>query len=187
MTRIYDTRKLLIVQVVCVFDRDGHQTYEEALRIVSTSDEGRSKRLLAITSWPCFEIWLLLHFGFSAAPFNAAGKKSAGDRAVTEVVKHLAGYKKGAKGLFEALRPMLSAGLTTGSAYVRRVPRQLNATMIGSAEVSNVDQVGLVCNEYYGRCSRFRGPPIAATPATLPVNEAPTTALAPATTIRGYG
>jgi hypothetical protein len=34
----------------------------------------------------------------------------------------------------------------------------LNATTIGSAQVSNVDQVGLVCNEYYGRCWRTRGP-----------------------------
>jgi hypothetical protein len=34
----------------------------------------------------------------------------------------------------------------------------LNATTIGSAEVSNVDQVGLVCNEYYGRCWGTRGP-----------------------------
>jgi hypothetical protein len=29
---------------------------------------------------------------------------------------------------------------------------------IGSAEASNVDQIGLVCNEYYGRCWRTRGP-----------------------------
>ena len=34
----------------------------------------------------------------------------------------------------------------------------LNATTIGSAEVSNVDQIGLVCNKYYGRCWRTRGP-----------------------------
>jgi hypothetical protein len=34
----------------------------------------------------------------------------------------------------------------------------LNATTIGSVEVFNVDQVGLVCNEYYGRCWRTRGP-----------------------------
>ncbi len=33
----------------------------------------------------------------------------------------------------------------------------LNATTIGSAEVSNVDQVRLVCTEY-GRCWRTRGP-----------------------------
>ena len=34
----------------------------------------------------------------------------------------------------------------------------LNATTIGSAEGSNVDQVGLLCNEYDGRCWRTRGP-----------------------------
>ena len=34
----------------------------------------------------------------------------------------------------------------------------LNATTIGSAEVANVDQVVLVCNEYDGRCWRTRGP-----------------------------
>ncbi|MBR0879773.1 hypothetical protein ABIF65_004209 [Bradyrhizobium japonicum] len=34
----------------------------------------------------------------------------------------------------------------------------LNATTIGSAEVSDVDQVGLICNEYNGRCWRTRGP-----------------------------
>ncbi len=33
----------------------------------------------------------------------------------------------------------------------------LNATTIGSAEISDVDQVGLICNEYYGRCWRIRG------------------------------
>ncbi|SRR6266478_7267013 len=62
----------------------------------------------------------------------------------------------------------------------------LNATTIGSAEVSNVDQIGLVCNEYYGRCWRTRGPryvlPITTTPATSPAG-ATTTTLAPATTI----
>ncbi|MCS3895195.1 hypothetical protein M2171_004328 [Bradyrhizobium japonicum USDA 38] len=34
----------------------------------------------------------------------------------------------------------------------------LSATTIGSAEVSDFDQVGLVCNEYYGRCWRTRRP-----------------------------
>jgi hypothetical protein len=34
----------------------------------------------------------------------------------------------------------------------------LNATTIGSAVVSNAEQVGLVCNEYDGRCWRTRGP-----------------------------
>jgi hypothetical protein len=44
------------------------------------------------------------------------------------------------------------------AARVRRFRRPVDATTIGSAEASNVDQVGLVCNEYYGRCWRTRGP-----------------------------
>ena len=62
----------------------------------------------------------------------------------------------------------------------------LNATTIGSAEVSNVDQAGLFCNEYYGRCwrteDRAMSCAITTTPATPPA-EATTTTLAPATTI----
>ena len=46
------------------------------------------------------------------------------------------------------------AALLASSAFAA----PLNATTIGSAEVSNVEQVGLVCNEYYGRCWRTRGP-----------------------------
>lgn len=108
----------------CVFDRDGHQTYDEALRIVSNSAEGREKRLVAITSWPCFEIWLLLHFTYSAAPYSAMGKKSAGDRAVAELVRHLADYQKGSKGLFEKLQPQLAAAL----ANARRLEKHNNDT-----------------------------------------------------------
>jgi hypothetical protein len=62
----------------------------------------------------------------------------------------------------------------------------LNATTIGSAEVSNVDQIGLVCNEYYGRCWRTRGPRYVLRyyydPSYFP-GGATTTTLAPATTI----
>ena len=44
------------------------------------------------------------------------------------------------------------------AASVRRFAAPINATTISSAEVSNVDQIGLICNEYYGRCWRTRGP-----------------------------
>lgn len=64
----------------------------------------------------------------------------------------------------------------------------LNATAIGSAEVANVDQVRLVCNEY-GRCFRTAGratssATTATTMATWCAGATDTTA-APATTIAG--
>jgi hypothetical protein len=45
------------------------------------------------------------------------------------------------------------AALLASSAFAA----PLNATTIGSGEVS-VDRIGLVCNEYDGRCWRTRGP-----------------------------
>ena len=70
----------------------------------------------------------------------------------------------------------------------------INATTISSVEVSNVDQVGVICNEYYGRCWRTRGPRYVlrytTTPATSPAGArtttlAPATAIAPATADQG--
>jgi hypothetical protein len=84
----------------CVFDRDGHSNYEEALQIVRTCQSGRAGLLRAITSVPCFEIWLLLHFAYSSAPFNKAGKLSACDQVLRELRKHIAEYGKGLPGLY---------------------------------------------------------------------------------------
>jgi len=47
-----------------------------------------------------------------------------------------------------------AAAALLGSAAVAA---PMNSTAIGSAEVSAIDQVRLVCNEY-GRCYRTRGP-----------------------------
>ena len=57
-------------KVYCVFDRDQHATYEAALQRIANSLAGQQGRLVAIPSWPCFEIWLLLHFVYSAAPIT---------------------------------------------------------------------------------------------------------------------
>jgi len=37
------------------------------------------RKIKVIASFPCFEFWLLLHFGYSRKPFAAAGKNSPGD------------------------------------------------------------------------------------------------------------
>jgi hypothetical protein len=93
-------------RVFCVFDRDGHQNYNAAVGRVSQSAEGHAGTLVAITSWPCFEFWLLLHFGYSAAPFHRAGKKSSGARAMEKLAAHVPGYNKGFKNIYELLAPM---------------------------------------------------------------------------------
>jgi hypothetical protein len=94
--------------VYCVFDRDKHTTFTSAVkRVKDLSDSG--KPLKAITSTPCFEFWLLLHFDYSNAPFHAAGKKSIGDQAVSKLKTKpgFAKYAKGSKGTYNLLKPQL--------------------------------------------------------------------------------
>jgi len=103
----------------CVFDRDGHVNYQEALDLVANSTSGRKGRLAAITSVPCFEMWVLLHFGYSTAPFSASGGRSACDNVVHAIRGHIPEYRKAMAGLFEKLQPNLQAAVTHGERLVR--------------------------------------------------------------------
>jgi hypothetical protein len=87
----------------CVFDRDGHANYAQALNTIAQSAEGRAGRLIAVPSVPCFEVWILLHFVYSTAPFTAVGNDSAGDRVFREVRKHFPTYVKGYPRTFDDL------------------------------------------------------------------------------------
>ena len=88
-------------RVYCVFDRDEHPSFEEA------SSEATSSGLLLARSWPCFEYWLLLHFGPFQQPLARSGPKSSGHARVRELRKHLTGYAKGMTGLFGLLQNSL--------------------------------------------------------------------------------
>lgn len=72
-------------RVFCVFDKDTHKTYDDAVRKLNGQD---SSRFTAIRSVPCFEYWLLLHFEYSTQPFTTA-------QALAAVRAHISGYKKG--------------------------------------------------------------------------------------------
>jgi hypothetical protein len=95
----------------CVFDTEGEQKHLDALQVIAASPEGKAKRLFAITSSPCFEVWLLLHFAYTSAPFAATGKRSAGEMVVAKLIVHIADYKKGQKGLFEVMLSRLDAAI----------------------------------------------------------------------------
>ncbi len=86
-------------RVFCVFDRDEHATYNAAVQRVAGLP-----RFYAITSWPCFEIWILLHFVYSAAPRNRGG-------AFDEVRKHYPTYTKGCKTVYDDLANQLEPAL----------------------------------------------------------------------------
>lgn len=100
-------------QVYCVFDRDCHTTFDAAVqRTKDLTDAG--KPFAAITSTPCFEIWLLLHFGYTDQPFHATSKKSVGDQVVSALKTKpgFAKYGKGHKKVYIQLKDKLADAIT---------------------------------------------------------------------------
>ncbi|HOI66804.1 MAG TPA: RloB family protein [Thiomonas arsenitoxydans] len=100
-------------QVYCVFDRDQHTTFDAAVQRTKDLTNG-GKPFVAITSTPCFEVWLLLHFCYSEQPFHAAGKKSIGGQVVSALKTKpgFAKYGKGQKGIYGQLKAKLADALT---------------------------------------------------------------------------
>ena len=88
-------------RVYCVFDRDEHATFQEAC------NEARASGLQLARSWPCFEFWLRLHFGFTRQPYARSGGRSPAQNCVSEVSGFLLGYAKAAHGVFAKLEDRL--------------------------------------------------------------------------------
>lgn len=77
-------------KIYCVFDRDGHESFDRARNKIKTLS-GRKKNPLPIDeaiSVPCFELWVLLHFEKTDAPFNKC------DDVIGRVRNHMPGYEK---------------------------------------------------------------------------------------------
>lgn len=88
-------------KVFCVFDKDSHADYGAALdRLVVVKPKGV---FVAVTSVPCFEYWLLLHFQYTTAPFYAVGGKSAGALVLEKLRAYMPEYSKGHKLVFDQL------------------------------------------------------------------------------------
>jgi hypothetical protein len=88
--------------VYCAIDRDTHESFDAAIELAS-----RHSNVEIIASYPCFEIWLLVHFGMCGKPFVAKGNKSPGDCVEHELKTkpEMNDYDKGkTKGLFAKLQ-----------------------------------------------------------------------------------
>lgn len=88
-------------EIHCVFDRDDHPGFDQA-----PSDSTQSDKIRVVASYPCFEFWLLLHFGYRRTPLRSAGNRSAGDQVLRDLrgQPDMSAYAKGvAKGLYALL------------------------------------------------------------------------------------
>ncbi len=88
-------------RIFCVIDRDTHESFDDALRLAA-----QHPKIKIIASYPCFEFWLLLHFGYTRRPFARSGRQSAGDLVSSELKTKpgMENYvKSGAAGYFKKL------------------------------------------------------------------------------------
>lgn len=100
-------------RVFCVFDKDQHSTYQNALNKVRSlrTRSRNSIPIYSITSVPCFEYWLLLHFIDSARPFEKTGNKSSGEVLLNEIGNYIKNYYKGHKNIFEMTKANLEIAI----------------------------------------------------------------------------
>ena len=87
--------------VYCIFDHDEHAAFDGA------SNDASASGLKLARSWPCFEFWLLLHFGYSRRPHTKEGGRSPCDNRIRDLRVHLPGYEKAASGMFRSLEGRL--------------------------------------------------------------------------------
>jgi hypothetical protein len=94
--------------IFCVFDRDGHESYDRA-RDKIRGLAARARHRLSIReaiSVPCFELWVLLHFERTDRPFTSC------DEVVTRIRRnHLDGYQKANDKIAEDLMSRLDTAL----------------------------------------------------------------------------
>jgi hypothetical protein len=92
-------------RIYCVFDKDSHETYDEAIRAIR--DKSPKGTFFAAQSIPCFEYWLILHFKYTTKPYAATGKSSIGDEVLKDLKSLMPDYEKGNKNIFSSLHTQL--------------------------------------------------------------------------------
>lgn len=97
-------------RVYCVFDKDRHTTYDNALDKVRRARLNKGHSILAITSVPCFEFWLLLHFVYTTKQFDT-DPGSICVNVIADLKNYIPGYTKGDIDIYQATKGRLDTAI----------------------------------------------------------------------------
>ena len=97
-------------RVYCVFDKDRHTSYDNALDKIRRVRLGKSHLLLATTSVPCFEFWLLLHFTYTTKQFDT-DPGSICANVISDLKTYLPSYEKGNIDTYRATKDNLGTAI----------------------------------------------------------------------------
>ena len=95
--------------VFCVFDKDEHAHYNDAVKTIAKLEP--KSVYYAITSVPCFEFWLLLHYCYTTRQFESKKNKSAAEQVVCELKKHISKYEKGDPNIYEKTKESIDKAI----------------------------------------------------------------------------
>jgi len=95
--------------IFCVFDKDGHESFDRArVKIGELSNRARNPLpIREIISVPCFEMWVLLHFEKTDAPFHKCE-----DVAARVQRQHMKEYSKADPNVAKQLMARIDVALT---------------------------------------------------------------------------
>jgi len=97
-------------KVFCVFDKDSHPTYQQAVDRVKCTKKKKDHTIEVITSVPCFEYWVLLHFQHTTRHFDGT-TGSICEKVIKDLKLFLPNYQKGDAGLYQEIKPYLSKAI----------------------------------------------------------------------------
>ena len=114
-------------EIWCVLDHDERaaeiQGFRDWLKQNSRGKHGKkgAVKVRAAISTPCFEYWLLLHFGYTNRPFQGTpGGLSACEQVIRELETHLEGYRKADARTYDRCRNHISTAIRNAKC-VRRL------------------------------------------------------------------
>ena len=111
--------------VFCVFDKDQHPSYVEALDIIRREKSRKKEErcpIHAITSIPCFEFWILLHFTYTTKGFDT-GHGSICGNVISDLKRFLPGYEKNETNTYQIIKDRIPKAISNAkkiAAYCKK-------------------------------------------------------------------
>ncbi|OOF48393.1 CRISPR-associated protein [Rodentibacter genomosp. 1] len=126
-------------RVYCVFDKDQHTNYDSAIKSLECMQP--KNIFFAITSVPCFEYWILLHFTYTTKPYIGTDKKSSADNVISELKQYIPNYEKNVN-IFNLIKNNLSFAISNA----RRANEVAKKTSTDNPSTKIVDLVEYLIN-----------------------------------------
>ncbi|PZO79829.1 MAG: hypothetical protein DI626_11470, partial [Micavibrio aeruginosavorus] len=103
-------------RIYCVIDKDGHKDYDRTLAVAKTNPAPNGKSLHIISSIPCFEYWVLLHYTYTTKHLKNCAAVIKELRNIPELKK----YDKKSSDFSRNLHKIIGGRIDTAMSHAKR-------------------------------------------------------------------